>query len=237
MTSFQSILLVVLVEIVSFSGVVARRSRSRRYSSYYSGSGEANTDAIIAVCVILGFFAIIATALILRAKCCPFWSPKEAISDCICGCKCCKTNQQNKSKIHISTLSPTVQLKERKKTKSNWTPVKRHVSDLKIVMQTPKPVLIKRESKEMEKNIALYESNPMHYRNFMEPPPAYEYIDPPPETKKQDESEFLQNRQRISRISRTVSALRIEKAKEEAEKLQNKSAREDRRLKRVHSAL
>lgn len=98
-------------------------------------------------------------------------------------------------------------------------------------------VLLKRESKELEKNIALYESNPMHYRNFMEPPPAYEYLDPPPETKKEDESDFLQNRQRISRISRTVSALRIEKVNEEAKKSQEKSIPEDRRLKRVHSAL
>lgn len=95
-------------------------------------------------------------------------------------------------------------------------------------------VLLKRESKELEKNIALYESNPMHYRNFMEPPPAYEYLDPPPETKKEDESEFLQNRQRISR---TVSALRIEKVKEAAKKSQEKSVPEDRRLKRVHSAM
>lgn len=102
-------------------------------------------------------------------------------------------------------------------------------------------VLLKRESKELEKNISLYESNPMHYRNFMEPPPAYEYLDPPPETKKQDESDFLQNRQRISRISRTISALRIEKFREEAkksqEKSQEKSAPNGRRLKRVHSAL
>lgn len=102
-------------------------------------------------------------------------------------------------------------------------------------------VLLKRESKELEKNISLYESNPMHYRNFMEPPPAYEYLDPPPETKKQDESDFLQNRQRISRISRTISALRIEKVREEAkksqEKSQEKSAPNGRRLKRVHSAL
>lgn len=102
-------------------------------------------------------------------------------------------------------------------------------------------VLLKRESKELEKNISLYESNPMHYRNFMEPPPAYEYLDPPPETKKQDESDFLQNRQRISRISRTISTLRIEKVREEAkksqEKSQEKSAPNGRRLKRVHSAL
>lgn len=102
-------------------------------------------------------------------------------------------------------------------------------------------VLLKRESKELEKNISLYESNPMHYRNFMEPPPAYEYLDPPPETKKQDESDFLQNRQRISRISRTISALRIEKVREEAkksqEKSQEKSAPNGRQLKRVHSAL
>lgn len=98
-------------------------------------------------------------------------------------------------------------------------------------------VLLKRESKELEKNISLYESNPMHYRNFMEPPPAYEYLDPPPETKKQDESDFLQNRQRISRISRTVSALRIEKVREGAKKSQEKSATNGRRLKRVHSAL
>lgn len=102
-------------------------------------------------------------------------------------------------------------------------------------------VLLKRESKELEKNISMYESNPMHYRNFMEPPPAYEYLDPPPETKKQDESDFLQNRQRISRISRTISALRIEKVREEAkksqEKSQEKSAPNGRRLKRVHSAL
>lgn len=98
-------------------------------------------------------------------------------------------------------------------------------------------VLLKRESKELEKNISMYESNPMHYRNFMEPPPAYEYLDPPPETKKQDESDFLQNRQRISRISRTISALRIEKVREEAKKPQEKSAPNGRRLKRVHSAL
>lgn len=98
-------------------------------------------------------------------------------------------------------------------------------------------VLLKRESKELEKNISLYESNPMHYRNFMEPPPAYEYLDPPPETKKQDESDFLQNRQRISRISRTISALRIEKVREEAKKSQEKSAPNGRRLKRVYSAL
>lgn len=98
-------------------------------------------------------------------------------------------------------------------------------------------VLLKRESKELEKNISLYESNPMHYRNFMEPPPAYEYLDPPPETKKQDESDFLQNRQRISRISRTISALRIEKVREESTKSQEKSAPNGRRLKRVHSAL
>lgn len=98
-------------------------------------------------------------------------------------------------------------------------------------------VLLKRESKELEKNISLYESNPMHYRNFIEPPPAYEYLDPPPETKKQDESDFLQNRQRISRISRTISALRIEKVREEAKKSQEKSAPNGRRLKRVHSAL
>lgn len=83
----------------------------------------------------------------------------------------------------------------------------------------------------------MYESNPMHYRNFMEPPPAYEYLDPPPETKKQDESDFLQNRQRISRISRTISALRIEKVREGAKKSQEKSAPNGRRLKRVHSAL
>lgn len=98
-------------------------------------------------------------------------------------------------------------------------------------------VLLKRESKELEKNISMYESNPMHYRNFMEPPPAYEYLDPPPETKKQDESDFLQNRQRISRISRTISALRIEKVREESTKSQEKSAPNGRRLKRVHSAL
>lgn len=98
-------------------------------------------------------------------------------------------------------------------------------------------VLLKRESKELEKNISLYESNPMHYRNFMEPPPAYEYLDPPPETKKQDESDFLQNRQRISRISRTISALRIEKVREEAKNSQEKSAPNGQRLKRVHSAL
>lgn len=98
-------------------------------------------------------------------------------------------------------------------------------------------VLLKRESKELEKNISLYESNPMHYRNFMEPPPAYEYLDPPPETKKQDESDFLQNRQRISRISRTISALRIEKVRKGAKKSQEKSAPNGRRLKRVHSAL
>lgn len=98
-------------------------------------------------------------------------------------------------------------------------------------------VLLKRESKELEKNISMYESNPMHYRNFMEPPPAYEYLDPPPETKKQDESDFLQNRQRISRISRTISALRIEKVREGAKKSQVKSAPNGRRLKRVHSAL
>lgn len=98
-------------------------------------------------------------------------------------------------------------------------------------------VLLKRESKVLEKNISMYESNPMHYRNFMEPPPAYEYLDPPPETKKQDESDFLQNRQRISRISRTISALRIEKVREEAKKSQEKSAPNGRRLKRVHSAL
>lgn len=98
-------------------------------------------------------------------------------------------------------------------------------------------VLLKRESKELEKNISLYESNPMHYRNFMEPPPAYEYLDPPPETRKQDESDFLQNRQRISRISRTISALRIEKVREGAKKSQEKSAPNGRRLKRVHSAL
>lgn len=98
-------------------------------------------------------------------------------------------------------------------------------------------VLLKRESKELEKNISMYESNPMHYRNFMEPPPAYEYLDPPPETKKQDESDFLQNRQRISRISRTISALRIEKVREEAKNSQEKSAPNGRRLKRVHSAL
>lgn len=98
-------------------------------------------------------------------------------------------------------------------------------------------VLLKRESKELEKNISMYESNPMHYRNFMEPPPAYEYLDPPPETKKQDESDFLQNRQRISRISRTISALRIEKVREESKKSQEKSAPNGRRLKRVHSAL
>lgn len=98
-------------------------------------------------------------------------------------------------------------------------------------------VLLKRESKELEKNISLYESNPMHYRNFMEPPPAYEYLDPPPETKKQDDSDFLQNRQRISRISRTISALRIEKVREEAKKSQEKSGPNGRRLKRVHSAL
>lgn len=98
-------------------------------------------------------------------------------------------------------------------------------------------VLLKRESKELEKNISLYESNPMHYRSFMEPPPAYEYLDPPPETKKQDESDFLQNRQRISRISRTISALRIEKVREGAKKSQEKSAPNGRRLKRVHSAL
>lgn len=83
----------------------------------------------------------------------------------------------------------------------------------------------------------MYESNPMHYRNFMEPPPAYEYLDPPPETKKQDESDFLQNRQRISRISRTISALRIEKVREESKKSQEKSAPNGRRLKRVQSAL
>lgn len=98
-------------------------------------------------------------------------------------------------------------------------------------------VLLKRESKVLEKNISMYESNPMHYRNFMEPPPAYEYLDPPPETKKQDESDFLQNRQRISRISRTISALRIEKVREGAKKSQEKSAPNGRRLKRVHSAL
>lgn len=98
-------------------------------------------------------------------------------------------------------------------------------------------VLLKRESKELEKNISMYESNPMHYRNFMEPPPAYEYLDPPPETKKQDDSDFLQNRQRISRISRTISALRIEKVREGAKKSQEKSAPNGRRLKRVHSAL
>lgn len=98
-------------------------------------------------------------------------------------------------------------------------------------------VLLKRESKELEKNISMYESNPMHYRNFMEPPPAYEYLDPPPETKKQDESDFLQNRQRISRISRTISALRIEKVREGAKKSQEKSAPNGQRLKRVHSAL
>lgn len=98
-------------------------------------------------------------------------------------------------------------------------------------------VLLKRESKVLEKNISLYESNPMHYRNFMEPPPAYEYLDPPPETKKQDDSDFLQNRQRISRISRTISALRIEKVREEAKNSQEKSAPNGQRLKRVHSAL
>lgn len=98
-------------------------------------------------------------------------------------------------------------------------------------------VLLKRESKELEKNISMYESNPMHYRNFMEPPPAYEYLDPPPETKKQDESDFLQNRQIISRISRTISALRLEKVREGAKKSQEKSAPNGRRLKRVHSAL
>lgn len=237
MTAFQTIFLIVLVEIMSFSGVAARRySRSSRYRSYYSGSSseEDNTVAIIVVCSILGFFAIITIALILRAKCCPYWSPKEAISDCTSGWKCC---QKNETKMHISTVSPAGQLKEREKRKLALAPVKRHMSDLKIVMQTPKPVLLKRESKEIEKNIALYESNPMHYRNFMEPPPAYEYLDPPPETKKEDESDFLQNRQRISRISRTVSALRIEKVKEEAKKSQEKSIPEDRRLKRVHSAL
>lgn len=240
MTSFQTIFLILLVEIVSFSGVAARRySRSARYRSYYSGSSteEDNTVAIIVVCSILGFFAIVTIVLLLRTKYCPFWSPKEAISDCTSDWKCCRAEEKNERKMHVSAVSPTVQLKEKEKRKSNWAPIKRHMSDLKIVMQTPKPVLLKRESKELEKNISLYESNPMHYRNFMEPPPAYEYLDPPPETKKQDESDFLQNRQRISRISRTISALRIEKVREGAKKSQEKSAPNGRRLKRVHSAL
>lgn len=95
-----------------------------------------NTVAIIVVCSILGFFAIITIALILRAKCCPYWSPKEAISDCTSGWKCC---QKNETKMHISTVSPAGQLKEREKRKLALAPVKRHMSDLKIVMQTPKP--------------------------------------------------------------------------------------------------
>lgn len=95
-----------------------------------------NTVAIIVVCSILGFFAIITIALILRAKCCPYWSPKEAISDCTSGWKCC---QKNETKMHISTVSPAGQPKEREKRKLALARVKRHMSDLKIVMQTPKP--------------------------------------------------------------------------------------------------
>lgn len=93
--------------------------------------------AIIVVCSILGFFAIITIALILRAKCCPYWSPKEAISDCTSGWKCCQKKEE--TKMHISTVSPAGQPKEREKRKLALAPVKRHKSDLKIVMQTPKP--------------------------------------------------------------------------------------------------
>lgn len=95
--------------------------------------------AIIVVCSILGFFAIVTIVLLLRAKYCPFWSPKEAISDCVSDWKCCRTGEKNERRMHVSAVSPTVQLKEKEKRKSNWAPIKRHMSDLKIVMQTPKP--------------------------------------------------------------------------------------------------
>ena len=76
-------------------------------------------------------------------------------------------------------------------------------------------VLLKRESKNLEKKISLYESNPSHYREFMEPPPAYEYVVPASTEKNQESSsEFLQNRQRISRISRTISAMRFDQIRE-----------------------
>lgn len=95
--------------------------------------------AIIVVCSILGFFAIVTIVLLLRTKYCPFWSPKEAISDCTSDWKCCRTGEKNERKMHVSAVSPTIQLREKEKRKSNWAPIKRHMSDLKIVMQTPKP--------------------------------------------------------------------------------------------------
>ena len=93
------------------------------------------------------------------------------------------------------------------------------IQQLLIILSKPVyfilAVLLKRESKNLEKKISLYESNPTHYREFMEPPPAYEYVVPANTEKSQESSsEFLQNRQRISRISRTISTMRFDQLRE-----------------------
>ncbi|XP_062593722.1 uncharacterized protein LOC134255224 [Saccostrea cucullata] len=210
-----------LAEIVSFSE--GRRGGGRSFrgyrSSYYSSSGTSSGDqtgAYIAVGVILGLMVLIGAVIILKSKCCPYWSPSDVITDCRYKCQQCRKGE-NKVTIEPSSV-------QREKRKNTWAPVKRHMAKLRIVMHTPKPVLEKRESKNLEKKISLYESNPTHYREFMEPPPAYEYIDVK-ETNTNNKSDFLQNRQRISRVVSQMNLLREKTAQSRQENSMTSSDR------------
>ncbi|XP_061195299.1 uncharacterized protein LOC133203544 [Saccostrea echinata] len=160
---------------------------------------------------------LIVTVILLRRSCCPYWRPSDLVTDCKYKCQQC---QKGDSKVKIEPSSV-----EREKRKNTWAPVKRHMAELRLVMHTPKPVLEKRESKNLEKKISLYESNPMHYRAFMEPPPAYEYVEVK-ETDNKNKSGFLQNRQRISRV---VSQMNLLKEKAAQSRQENSMTSSDRK--------
>nr|XP_022302560.1 uncharacterized protein LOC111110373 [Crassostrea virginica] len=212
--TFSEIVLIVLILIVNLSDVEGRRSaRSSRYRTSGNSEGD-STEAIIAASVIFGIIALIAIFVIIRVKCCLYWSPIESIADFITDCIKCKRCSKKDPKFRF--VATSAEKKPKTRQKNTRAPVKKHVGNLRLAMHTPKPVLLKRESKNLEKKISLYESNPsFYYREFMEPPPAYEYVVPASTEKSQESSsEFLQNRQRISRISRTISAMRFDQIRE-----------------------
>ncbi|XP_048739573.2 uncharacterized protein LOC125653933 [Ostrea edulis] len=210
------VLLMLLVAISTFDELEARRSfRSRYRGGSYQSAGWDQTEAIISVSVFLGFILLVVVVTILRARCCPDCSLRESVSGCIDNCKC-----REKRVDHV-IFATNVKLKE--KPKITRPPVKRHVSELRLEIQTPKQVLEKRDSKTLEKKMSLYESNPMHYRAFMEPPPAYEYIDPK-ETEKEKQSQFLQKRQRIHRVASELNGDHIQKARIQAQSENSKAS-------------
>ena len=87
--------------------------------------------------VILGIIAFIVIFVILRAKCCPYWSPIESIADFITDCKKCEGCSKKDPEIQF--VATPVEKKPKTRRKNTWAPVKKHMGTLRLAMHTPKP--------------------------------------------------------------------------------------------------